>query len=78
MKKIVKEPWFGKKRIGWGPAPRTWQGWILTLIMLLIVISDVAYFRRSITTIIIFVVAVVGFLIIAFLTSEDPGTNNQN
>ncbi len=78
MKKIVKEPWFGKKRIGWGPAPRTWQGWILTLIMLLIVISDVYYFRRSIITIIIFIVAVVGFLIIAFLTSADTRTTNQN
>jgi len=78
MKKIVKEPWFGKKRIGWGPAPSTWQGWIVTLIMLLIVIIDVAYFRRSIITIIIFIVAVVGFLIIAFLTGKDPGTNNQS
>jgi len=46
--------------------------------MLLIVIIDVAYFRRSIITIIIFIVAVVGFLIIAFLTGKDPGTNNQN
>ncbi|MGO9387583.1 MAG: hypothetical protein ACLPWD_05980 [Methanobacterium sp.] len=78
MKKIVKEPWFGKKRIGWGPAPRTWQGWIATLIMLLIVIIDFAYFRRSVITIIIFIVTVVGFLIIAFLTSGNPETNNQN
>ena len=61
-----------------GSAPRTWQGWIVTLIMLLIVIIDAAYFRRSIITVIIFVVAVVGFLIIAFLTSGNPGTNEQN
>jgi len=24
-------PWFGRKRIGWGWSPRTWQGWALTV-----------------------------------------------
>ena len=25
------EPWFGKKRFGWGVGPRTWQGWLICL-----------------------------------------------
>lgn len=24
------QPWFGRKRIGWGWSPRTWQGWAVT------------------------------------------------
>ncbi len=24
-----KKPWFGKKRIGYGYRPQTWQGWVI-------------------------------------------------
>ena len=24
--------WFGPKRIGWGFTPRTWEGWLVTLL----------------------------------------------
>jgi hypothetical protein len=24
-------PWFGRKRIGWGARPVTWQGWLVTV-----------------------------------------------
>ncbi|MFK4495015.1 hypothetical protein ABH936_002144 [Dermacoccus sp. GAS27A] len=26
------KPWFGPKRIGWGISPRTWQGYLVTII----------------------------------------------
>lgn len=26
----MAEPWFGRKRIGWGWGPRTWQGWAVS------------------------------------------------
>jgi hypothetical protein len=29
-------PWFGQKRVGWGLRPLTWQGWVLTVLYLLI------------------------------------------
>jgi hypothetical protein len=26
--------WFGPKTIGWGIAPRSWQGWLLTMLLI--------------------------------------------
>ena len=68
----LDKPWFGKKRVGYGPAPKTWQGWLLTIALLVIVITDVMLFRHSILSIIIFILAVVVFLVIAYLTSAKP------
>jgi hypothetical protein len=33
-----KRPWFGPKRFGWGYGPRTWQGYLVTAILVLYVI----------------------------------------
>ena len=70
--KRLDEPWFGKKAVGWGPAPRTWQGWLVTILCLAIIILAVVLFRRSIYTVIIFILAVAALLIIALLTGEKP------
>jgi hypothetical protein len=32
-------PWFGSKRIGWGIRPQTWQGWLITLGGIAIIIA---------------------------------------
>lgn len=32
--------WFGRKRIGWGYSPRTWEGWaVLGLILVAIILT---------------------------------------
>lgn len=28
------KPWFARKRFGWGIRPVSWQGWIITLLVL--------------------------------------------
>jgi hypothetical protein len=33
-----KQPWFGRKRFGYGFGPRTWQGYLVTTILLVYVI----------------------------------------
>ena len=33
-----REPWFVKKRIGWGYNPNTWQGWLVLLLAVAAVI----------------------------------------
>lgn len=33
-----KRPWFGPKRIGWGYSPRTWQGWLVSALMVAAII----------------------------------------
>ena len=31
MKRITKKRWFGPKYVGWGPAPKSWEGWVVTV-----------------------------------------------
>ena len=73
----LDKPWFGKKKVGWGPAPKTWQGWLLTISMVAIVILAFLTFRLSIYTVIIFIVDVVVFLIIASATSGKTETEES-
>jgi ACR3 family arsenite efflux pump ArsB len=70
MNRITKEPWFGKRRIGWGLNPESWQGWVLTLILILIFILDGLYFYKTVLFVIILIVPIICYLIVAFLTSE--------
>jgi hypothetical protein len=28
----MRRPWFGRRHIGFGVGPRTWQGWLVTAI----------------------------------------------
>jgi len=35
-----KKLWFKAKRYGWGWYPITWQGWLITLVYILIIILD--------------------------------------
>ncbi|HEX3592293.1 MAG TPA: hypothetical protein VHV74_21950 [Pseudonocardiaceae bacterium] len=29
----MSKPWFGPKPIGWGIRPQTWQGWLVTMLV---------------------------------------------
>jgi hypothetical protein len=70
MKRITKEPWFGKRRIGWGFNPITWQGWVLTLILILILLLDSMYFYKTILFGIILIVTIICYIVVALITSE--------
>lgn len=72
MKRITKESWFSNKHISWGLSPITWQGWVVTLIFLLIIMMDILYVHRIIISSIILIVAIVGFYLTLILTSEMP------
>jgi hypothetical protein len=34
-----RRPWFGRRRIGYGYSPRTWQGWLVTAVLVAIAIA---------------------------------------
>jgi hypothetical protein len=71
MNRITKESWFGKRRIGWGLNPQSWQGWVITLILLLILLLDGVYFYKTkFLFVIILLIAIICYLIMAFLTSD--------
>jgi hypothetical protein len=77
MKRITQKSWFGKKRVGYGPAPATWQGWIITFLLILTIILDFLHFRISITSIIIFIIALIVFFVITILTGGKPEMNQK-
>jgi signal transduction histidine kinase len=66
-------PWFGRKRIGWGARPVTWQGWLVTVVYLGSVFAAARYLAHTDRT--LFVVAVVAltaiYLLIARATYGD-------
>ena len=65
-------PWFGRKRFGWGLRPISWQGWLLTIAYVVIVVTLGAtlaskqgwLFATS------FAIATALYLLIAYLTKE--------
>lgn len=32
--------WFGRKRFGWGFGPRTWEGWVATLVYVALMVAS--------------------------------------
>lgn len=35
--------WFGPKKFGWGISPRSWQGWVVSLVLLVGVAASVRW-----------------------------------
>ncbi len=33
-----RRAWFGPKRIGWGVRPQTWQGWLVTAAVIVVIV----------------------------------------
>ncbi len=73
MKRITKKPGFGKKTIGWGLSPIKWQGWMVTIVFILVVILNF-YVKVNVASIVIFILALIVFIAIALLTGEKPGS----
>lgn len=72
--------WFGPKRIGWGISPRSWQGWLVTLGLLLGVavstrwlapaLSEMAGIDRAYITAMIVIAWLAAYIVIIWLTYE--------
>ncbi len=76
---MKKEYWFVNKTYGWGWTPATWQGWLATLLYLLVILGSVGILSRyepDIRGIIGFfvldTVATVLLLVICVKTGETP------
>ena len=41
----MKPGWFGPKRIGIGASPRSWQGWVVTLVLLAVLAAAIGWAR---------------------------------
>ena len=74
MKRITNKPWFGKKYFGWGLRPVSWEGWLVTVAFLIIIIVDAILFKKSATTIVVFLIGIVVFITVVILTGDKPGS----
>jgi hypothetical protein len=41
-----KNPWFGQKMIGFGIGPRSWQGWLISLLGIIAELSIITLFHH--------------------------------
>jgi hypothetical protein len=80
---LTKKPWFKAKRFGWGWYPVTWQGWLVIVLWIPLVV----WFARNIVAdnmtthsvsdfliraALKFLVLVVPLLIVCYATGEKP------
>ena len=68
MKRITKKRWFGPKYVGWGLAPKSWEGWVITMIWLVSLISTLFYLHNLSLLIIINIAIVIVIAAIIILT----------
>ena len=73
MKRITEKRWFGPKQVGWGPAPKSREGWIVTLVWLASLLTTLFYLHsihslNIINIAIVIVIAAIILLSIAALT----------
>jgi hypothetical protein len=80
LKDNPKHYWFKKKLYGWGWTPATWQGWLITLIYVLLIIifaqtiDDISPVREVMFTFVLPVVFLtITFIRIAYKKGEKPG-----
>lgn len=73
MRRVTKDPWFGPKRSGWGWRPLTWQGWLVSLVLALLLVGARRLFGGSATGIVALAALVAAFALVAVLTGGRPG-----
>lgn len=72
---LTKKAWFGPKRyLGWGWTPASWEGWLVTLVYVVILIAAGAFNKarpENFTATLIVTTAV--FIAVIILTGDKPG-----
>ena len=70
---ITKHPWFGPKRIGWGWRPVSWEGWLITVLCVAVVIAANIAFGGTPMTVCVSLAAVAALFVVCLLTGTRPG-----
>jgi len=79
MKRITNKRLFGPKHVGWGPAPRTWEGWVITLVWLISLVSTLLYLHSisALTIVNIAIVIIVAAIIILTIATLTYGPDEE-
>jgi hypothetical protein len=46
----MKPGWFGPRKYGFGISPRSWQGWVVTIVLIALLILAIRYCSRPLQT----------------------------
>jgi hypothetical protein len=75
---LTNEPWFKKKRVGWGISPASWKAWTAMAVWVLLVILFANALKKNVVNGLIGVaIATAGLIIVVVATSERPGRRDQ-
>ena len=77
MKRITKKRWFGPKIVGWGPAPKSWEGWVVTVVWLASLVLTLLYLHsiNSLYIVNIAIVIVIAAIILLFVAALTYGSD---
>ena len=64
----MSHPWFVRRQIGFGWRPASWQGWLLTALMVVLVVTALAVLHRSAAGIVTVIVIVGAYALVGMLT----------
>ena len=68
----TRRPWFGPKRlVGWGWRVTSWQGWVVTVILLGLIVGASAIWGARAWPAVVGLLVV--YLVITVLTGDPPG-----
>lgn len=46
----MRNGWFGPKAVGWGVSPRSWQGWVVTIVFIALIAATMRWIRPVLET----------------------------
>ena len=77
MKRITKKRWFGPKKVGWGPAPKSWEGWLVIFAWWAYIVFTIYYLHRinSLNIVNIAIVIIFGAIILLWVAALTYGSD---
>jgi ABC-2 type transport system ATP-binding protein len=67
MQRPIAKPWFRRRRVGVGWRPVTWEGWLITLVAVALVVGVLALLHTS-ARVPVVIVTVAGYVVVALRT----------
>ena len=79
MKRITEKRWFGPKIVGYGPAPKSWEGWVVIIVWLVSLISSLFYLHsiNALTIINIAIVIILAAIILLTVAALTYGSDED-
>lgn len=80
MKRVTSKRWFGPKRVGWGPAPKSGEGWVVTLVWLASIVLTMLYLHNihSLTILNIAIVIILAAIILLTVAALTYGADGES